>query len=116
MKRTHEFAPADRYLYDCGLCSPKHGFAQVDTSQDASYFGTWANPERLLLFTYCEGDTTLTECETPEEFVSEIREMKKWNEDMGHKFHGIDPGWPGKDSTNAIEQRFTELGLGDLLY
>ena len=69
MKITREFAPADRYLYDFGLCSYANGWAQVDTAQDASYFGTWANPTRLLIFNYCEGDTTLHEAETPEEFA-----------------------------------------------
>ena len=39
MKITREFAPADRYVYDFGLCSYKNGCAQVDTAQDASYFG-----------------------------------------------------------------------------
>ncbi len=40
MKITREFAPADRYTYDFGLCSYENGWAQVDTAQDASYFGT----------------------------------------------------------------------------
>ena len=38
MKITREFAPADRYVYDFGLCSYEKGWAQVDTAQDASYF------------------------------------------------------------------------------
>ena len=59
MKITREFCPGDRYVYDFGLCSYENGWAQVDTAQDASYFGTWANPTRLMIFSYCEGDTTL---------------------------------------------------------
>ena len=61
MKITHEFCPGDRYTYDFGLCSFENGWAQIDTAQDASYFGTWANPTRLMIFSYCEGDTTLKE-------------------------------------------------------
>ena len=53
MKITREFAAADRYTYDFGLCSYENGWAQVDTAQDASYFGTWANPTRLMIFSYC---------------------------------------------------------------
>ena len=44
MKITREFCPGDRYVYDFGLCTYEKGWAQVDTAQDASYFGTWANP------------------------------------------------------------------------
>ena len=65
MKITREFAPADRYLYDFGLCSYANGWAQVDTAQDASCFGTWAHPTRLLIFTYSSGDTTLKEAGSP---------------------------------------------------
>ena len=41
MKIAREFCPGDRYTYDFGLCSFEKGWAQVDTAQDASYFGTW---------------------------------------------------------------------------
>ena len=40
MKITREFCPGDRYTYDFGHCSYENGWAQVDTAQDASYFGT----------------------------------------------------------------------------
>ena len=65
MKITREFASADRYVYDFGFCSYEKCWAQVDTAQDASYFGTWANPARLVIFNYCEGDTTVKEAESP---------------------------------------------------
>ena len=74
MKITREFCPGDRYIYDFGLCTYEKGWAQVDTAQDASYFGTWANPTRLMIFSYCKGDTTLKEAASPEEFVAELRE------------------------------------------
>ena len=45
----------------------------------ASYFGTWANPSRLLIFNHCEGDTTLKEAVPPEEFTAEQREIDAWN-------------------------------------
>ena len=73
MKTTREFAPADRYLYDFGLCSVANGWAQFDTAQDASYFGNWINPDRRMMFSYAEGDTTLVECETDEEFAAHVR-------------------------------------------
>jgi len=33
-----------------------YGFAQVDTEQDASYHGIWANPFKLITISYVEGD------------------------------------------------------------
>lgn len=111
MKIFREFVPADRYVYDWGFCSSKNGFAQVDTEQDASYFGTWANPITLTLFCYCEGDCTTTKCENAIEFVERVRSIKAWNEDHGYRFIGIDPGFD-----ELLKAEFIALGLGDLLH
>jgi hypothetical protein len=111
MKITREFAPADRYLYDFGLCSYANGWAQVDMAQDASYFGTWAHPIRLLIFNYCEGDTTLKEAVSPEEFAAELRAIDEWNIRAGHGPARIDPGYdPG------MKADFERLGLADMLH
>lgn len=111
MQTLREFAPGDRYQYGFNQCSTTKGYAQIDTSQDASYFGTWANPFDLKIVCYCEGDITVQVAETPEEFVEAIRNIQQWNSDNGHKFLGIDPGLG-----TQIAQRFTELGLGELLH
>jgi len=102
---------ADRYKYDMGPCSTRAGFAQVDTGQDASYFGTWANPERLIIVCYCEGDVTIDRHDTPEGFARAIRELKAWNEESGHGFKGIDAMM-----VDSIKEGFQGLGLGDLLH
>ena len=52
---TREFASADRYRYDFGLCSYENGFSQVDTRQDAWYYGTWANPYKFIEMGSSEG-------------------------------------------------------------
>jgi len=111
MQTVKTFMNADRYLYDFKLCTIARGFAQVDTDQDAWYFGTWANPERRLIVTYCEGDVTKRTAETDAEFSAEIRGIKQWNEDQGHRFKGIDPGF-----NEALKARFVTVGLGDLLH
>ena len=72
----------------------------------ASYFGTWANPTRLMIFSYCEGDTTLKEAESPEEFAAELREIDAWN-----RAHGYGPGFD-----RAMKAAFEGLGLGDMLH
>ena len=111
METIQYFRPADRYVFDFECCTVLEGFAQVDTSQDASYFGTWANPEKLQIVSYCEGDVTVQTAGTPEEFVTAVRELKAWNDKHGWEFHGID----GMES-QAIIARFEALGLGDLLH
>lgn len=111
MKTIREFAPADRYVYDFGACSIKNGFAQVDTEQDASYYGTWANPSRLVIVCYCEGDVTTQIAASPAEFAAALRTLKEWNENNGWRFIGIDPGF---DENMATE--FKNIGLGDLLH
>jgi hypothetical protein len=108
IKRT--FAPGDRYSYDNGRCSHRAGYAQIDTAQDASYYGTWANPTSRVIVTYCEGDVTETVCPTDEIFAIEIRRIHAWNIGNG-SWKGIDPMCvPG------IETRFQAMGLGDLLH
>ena len=94
MKRTHEFAPADRYAYDWGICSYKNDFAQVDSDQDASYFGTWANPVKRAIVNYCEGDVTLTQCDT--DAVSSSLSCSRstaWSVESGYRPIGIEPGY-----------------------
>jgi hypothetical protein len=79
VERINEFAPGDRYKYDCSL----KGFAQVDTKNDASYYGTWTNPHTREIFTYCEGDTSLVRCSTDEEYQEELRSLVKWATEAG---------------------------------
>ena len=111
MKITREFCPGDRYTYDFGLCSYANGWAQVDTAQDASYFGTWAHPTRLLIFNYCEGDTTLKEAGSPEEFAAELRDIDAWNRAHGYRPARIDPGFDP-----AMKAAFEGLGLTAMLH
>ena len=118
MKITRDFEPADRYRYDFGLCSIRNGFAQVDTKQDAHYFGTWANPFKLAILNYCEGDVTLSEAASEYEFVAELRRIELWNRDQGHErfnsngcWIGIDPGF-----NEGLKAAFVKLGVPDLLH
>ena len=105
MKITREFCAGDRYTYDFCLCSYEKGWAQVDTAQDSSYFGTWANPARLMIFSYCGGDTNLKEAASPEEFFAELREIDTWNRAHGYGPARIDPGFD-----LAMKSSFEALG------
>lgn len=104
------FESTERYAFDFGACSYKNGWAQVDTKQDAPYYGTWTNPTTFKIFSYCEGDCTITNCDTPEEYCAEVRRLADWNKDNGY-WKGIDAGFPG-----PLVDRFHALGLADLLH
>lgn len=110
IEKVTQFAPADRYLYDFGACTYAKGWAQVDTKQDASYYGTWTNPEKRQIFCYCEGDTTLTKCDTDEEYRQELFELVEWNRKNGY-WKGIDPGLKPE-----MREKFVGLGLEELLH
>ena len=111
MNVTRSFdGQTDRYAFDFGVCSFKLGFAQVDTKEDASYFGNWAKPFSITIVSYAEGDITITDCDTDEEFVSELRSMQECFAGLEYGMH-IDGMCVPK-----IIDRFTQLGLADLLH
>ena len=109
LTRGHE-CMADRYKYDFRLCTSKEGWAQLDTRQDASYFGNWVNPLTLKLMSYCEGDTCLTECTDEADFISTVRECIRWHKDAGY-FIGIDGM-----CEPAIIEAFTRMDLAEFLH
>jgi hypothetical protein len=94
---------ADRYKYDFDKCSFKKGWAQIDTSQDASYYGKWCNPTTLEIFSFVEGDCTSSTCENVEEFVQELEDFKKFDNSM-------------RIDAYKNEHKFKELGLAHLLH
>ena len=99
-----------RYQYDTGLPAD---FAQLDTSEDASYYGNWASAKRLALFSYCEGDCTTTVCETVEEFRQQIEDFQAFCARIGYEFKGIDPGWIHSDE---LLQPWRDCGLAHLIH
>ena len=112
MKITRDFRPlSDRYSFDCGTCSYPNGFAQIDTRQDASYFGTWTAPAKRTIVNFCEGDVTTTVCETDAELVQQLRELAAWNDERGYGPMKIDAGLD-----DELRQAFETLGLADLLH
>jgi hypothetical protein len=111
MKIKRLFEDTDRYRFDFKLCTTAKGYAQIDTGQDAWYFGTWTNPFELRTVNYCEGDVTISDAETAEEYEKDIRAIKKRNLDNGHRFIGIDPGF-----NEGLKEKLVELGLGDLVH
>ena len=112
MKITRNFRPlSDRYSFDYGPSSYANGFAQIDTRQDASYYGVWCSPSQRTIVSFCEGDVTTTVCETDEVFVRQIRELARWNDEAGYGPMKIDAL-----CRDELRQAFEKLGLTDLLH
>ena len=109
--RIRSFEPGDRYRYDFGPCSCARGWAQVDTAQDASWFGTWASLAERTILNFAEGDATRTVCDTDAEFVAALREIDRWNRDHGYGPARIDPGFDP-----ALKAALEAVGLGDMLH
>jgi len=110
METTKWFQSVGRYHFDFGECSPKNGFAQIDTTQDTAYFGQWANPFTLTIMSYAEGDCVRMIAATPDEFVQAMNEIYMFHVRMGD--------WKGIDTlcNEKTRQRFIALGLEELLY
>lgn len=107
---TREHHHVGRYHYDQGMCTASNGFAQVDTTQDAEYYGTWANPFDFIIVNYCEGDVTIKQCADAAEFCKEMNELRQWA-DSFKSWRGVDPG-----PTDRQVAVWYHLGLANLLH
>lgn len=110
-KITDFIVNGDRYQFDFNLCSPSKGFSQVDTAQDASYYGHWASPSEFKLVSYVEGDVTIETAPNKEEFIDLMRSTAKWHKDRENDELKIDAMLDEKQI-----KAWKELGLADLLH
>ena len=66
------FEEMDRYTFDFGLqLTPEDDPAawnQLDTDQDAPYFGVWIQRRDRMILTWAEGDLSLRHFKTPEAY------------------------------------------------
>ena len=111
MRKTERFDPeGSRYAFDFGLCTPGDGWAQVDTREDAWYFGTWTNPTLRQIVSYREGDISVECADDDAEYVEALRALHRWNVGNGH--------WKGIDTmlNEDVARAFERLGLDDLLH
>lgn len=90
MKTQKSFANTDRYVFDFKLCKSKDGYAQLDTTEDAHYFGNWVNFRKFEIVSYCEGDITVTHCDNKQEFIKELKRTVDFYKFNQETFQGID--------------------------
>jgi len=78
---------SDRYIFDFNFCSMRKGWCQIDTKNDASYFGNWVHPGKLEIITFAEGDVTNIILDNIKELKDEIVKMEKfYNEQYEERF------------------------------
>ncbi len=75
---------ATRYAFDFAHIRKGGDWYQIDTEQDASYYGTWCNPaeRRIVLFT--EGDICELVCLAPSVYLAEVARIVQWNVEQGY--------------------------------
>ena len=111
MERERSFDPLiDRYEFDFDRCGINKGFAQINTPQDACYFGAWVNPTERRIVSYLEGDIIIETAADDAELADALRRLAKWNAERNYDF-GIDPGFGLQ-----LHDRFEAIGVGDLLH
>ena len=98
----------NRYRYDWRECRTGR-WAQMDTAQDAPWFGQWANPFEREILSYAEGDECRTACDTDAEFTTELERIAA--------FHRKNDQWKGIDPWNAgLYARFAQAGARQLVH
>jgi len=111
IKKETFFESIDRYAFDFDICKPSKGYAQLDTSEDASYFGNWVNFREYKIVSYCEGDITIETCENVQEFKELLKKTVDFYKFNQENFKGIDL----MDDEN-IKKDFNKLGLDQNYY
>jgi hypothetical protein len=112
MVKTESYYNGTRYSFDRSLL-PK-GYYQIDTSEDAYYYGNWINPIERKRVAFAEGDLREIQYESDEEMVQGLKEMDAWEkEHSGSKGIKIDLGWHVDEKATEL---FKKLELSHLLY
>jgi hypothetical protein len=111
MEITRAFIQDDnRYTYDRGICSVDNGYAQVDTGQEAWYYGLWANASTFTIVCFAEGDLTTEQYAEAKEFEEAFKAMAERH----HQF-----GWTCNIDTmlsDQIKDAFEAVNLSEFFW
>lgn len=115
MKVLHESLAhdLDRYAFDFQACTSEAGWAQIDTEQDASYFGQWLQPWDRKVCSFIEGEVRVVQAESDAELREYLENLVRWNVDMGYKPAKIDPGLSRRAE---FVERLEALGVGGMVH
>ena len=106
----HQLSISNRFHLDDGVCSVQNGFVPVRTEQDDRIYGTWSNPVKLVTTSFIEGEVVTRQAIDSEEYIRDLRDLRRWNLEHGYTFTGIDC------RESDTEGAFIKLGLSDLIY
>lgn len=82
MKIERSFSPdLNRYDFDFPLI--RKGWLQVDTNEDASWYGNWVNLDQKRFVQFAEGDVTDIRFESCDEMVTYLRNFPMLHIDAG---------------------------------
>jgi hypothetical protein len=112
LERGFEFF-ADRSKFDKKL-NDETGWAQIDTDQDASYYGVWTSPGERAIFSYTEGDTNLETAETDAEYREALVRCLAWHRARNPRYGLIDVKI--LPVSHPIRDKLVELGLAASLH
>ena len=98
-----------RAYYDWGPFSIWKRWSQVDTGADAPWFGQWAHVFERKVATYAEGDLTIIECDTDEEFVAELEKVADFAR-RNNRWKSIDTYW------DDVTRGFMTAGASHLVH
>ena len=73
-----------RYNFDA------KGYAQLDTTEDAWYYGHWIDFKNLKIISYAEGDVSIETCENKEEFKKLLKKVVDFLKFKTESFKGLD--------------------------
>lgn len=91
----------DRYWFDMRLSSKK-GWAQVDTTEDAYYYGLWLHPKSRRMINFAEGDIVTMRFDSHGEVRGFLQALKQ-----NHSLKGIDPGFNKRLLHDLKRNRYT---------
>ena len=66
-----------RYVFDAKLMGQR--CYQIDTDQDASYFGMWTSPARRVLVSFEEGNFDVTKHSSDAGYIADLDKLYSWS-------------------------------------
>ncbi len=119
MTTTHTFIQdGDRYMFDHRL-SLSLGWAQLDSRQDAWYYGCWINAAKRQIVEYAEGDVSRYTFDSDAEMFAWLDGVDGRSEERrfsNGKAIAIDPGLPETSAFVAIVAACRAAGIGAFLH
>ena len=98
-----------RYAFDFKYCKLEDGWIQLDTKQDASYFGNWVNLSTREIWSFTEGDVCFIAKRQELGIVQEIKRAMRFYFELGYDTW-LDP-YTRKEEVLSLLAKYGKEGL-----